>query len=384
MKIISINGRDGIGKTEQIKMLNGDDRFHFTGKLTDYSKRWIEFNPVDGFNWWFRDVPFMELTSIILESLKARRITYESNKININDRGSLMFKAVCAATLATREQRSVVDVINLIDGLFEDEIKECKLDENEILFIPDTEYELRIKPLINIANKKESQYLPWQTEMYSKYQDFLSYFIDHYFQNLIVDNKICVNNCIIDIHNKLRAIINQIANTNLPIICETFERLVAFGGLSESGKSSFAEQLNIDYHFYRLKIKYFNGVICNRGIESKSDILGKELLNFFQDHRHIINASIESLHSDDLPAYLKLMFGARLKIVYLDTPKEKRVRRTAKTLNVSQEEAKLSIESKDYTKLSRGADRVKDIADIVFDNICDDFQTSFTSFVDLI
>lgn len=381
MKIISINGRDGIGKTEQIKLLKGDERFYLTGNLVDYSKRWTKLSPIEGFNWWFRDVPFMELTSIILESLKARRATYESNKININDRGSIMFKAVCAATLASREQLPIIDIINLIDKLFEDEIKECEINENEILFIPNTGYESSIKQLIRIANEKESGYLPWQTEMYIKYQDFLSYFINYYFQNVSFDNIICVDNCIIDIHNKLRVIINQMFNTNLPMICETFERLIAFGGLSESGKSSFAEQLSINHHFYRLKIKYFNEIICNRGVKSKPDILGRELLNFFQNHKHIINASIESLHGDNLPAYLKLLFGTRLKIVYLDTPKEKRVERTAQALNISYEEAQLNTESKDYVKLSHGADRVKDIADIVFDNGYDNFKTSFQSFV---
>lgn len=381
MKTISINGRDGIGKTEQIKLLKGDNRFHFTANLVDCSKRWTKLNPIDGFNWWFKDVPFMELTSIILESLKARRTTYESNKININDRGSYMFKAVCAATLATREQLPVEDIINLIDELFEDEIKECRIDENEILFIPDTEYELKIKPLISIANKKTIEYLPWQTEMYARYQSFLSYFINYYFQNMNSENVICVNNCIIDIHNKFRVILNQICNTNLSMICESFEKLIAFGGLSESGKSSFAERLSTNHHFYRLKIKYFNEIICNRGVESKPDILGKELLNFFQNHKHITNASIESLHGNDLPAYLKLLFGTKLKIIYLDTPKEKRIKRTAQALNINEKVAQLNTESKDYVKLSHGADKVKDIADVVFDNGYDDFETSFQSFV---
>lgn len=380
MRIISISGCDGVGKSQQVSLLGGDETFHITGNLIGYSDRWAKLGSVEHFNWWFKDLPFLELVSIILESLQNRRAAHEPQKINLNDRGSIMFKAVCAATLATRTETSFEDVIKTVDELFEGELRECE-PEHEVLLKSNLRYTNSVRHLVQIVDPRSSKFLPWQTEMYAQYQGWLIRFVDYYFQDINPLKIICVDSCILDTQNKLRSAINEVCSAGLQPICETLSRLVAFGGLSESGKSCFAQRLSTHHQFHRLKIKYFGGVVQRCGLEINPVNLGRELLTFLDAHKHITRASIESLHGVDLPAYLKLLFGPRLKITYLDTPEEVRVRRTAQELGISEDESRSRTATKDIVKLSRGADKVKDIADVVFSNGNDDFETSFHAFV---
>lgn len=384
MKIVSVNGSDGVGKTQQISLLtNGAQEMNFTGRLIDYSSRWPKLTPVEEFTWWFKDVPFTELVSIIIETIKARDLACRQDRLNVHDRGMRMFKAVCAATLLVREQTSVEKTMGVVDGLFEVAFPNRQIEE-EVLLRASPEYRAKIKPILQIVNAQSTNYLPWQNEMYAEYQTWLAHFIDHYFLNSGSAKVVQVDGCILDVQNRIRKVINDACNTNLLPICDTLERLVAFGGLSESGKSSYAERLSTHHRYFRLKIKYFDGVIRDRGLPSNPGTLGQELLNFFGSHRHITHASIESLHSPDLPAYLKLLFGSRMKTVYLDTPIAARIERTSRELGLSREETKKKIGVKDAVKISRGADKVRDIADIVFGNNEDDFEKQFHDFFQML
>lgn len=380
MRIVSISGRDGVGKSQQVSLFGGDEALHITGGLGEYGDKWPKLNPAEHFNWWFRDLPFLELVSIILESLRNRRIAHDPKKINVNDRGSIMFKAVCASTLATRSETSFEDAIKVVDGLFEEELRESA-SEQEVLLKADLEYTDSVRHLVQIVDPRSSKFLPWQTEMYAQYQGWLTRFVEYYFRGSSPLKIICVDSCILDTQNKLRSVINEVCSAELHPFCSTLSRLVAFGGLSESGKSCFAQRLSTHHQFHRLKIKYFGKVVQRCGLEINPVNLGRELLTFLDAHKHIARASIESLHGVDLPAYLKLLFGPRLKIVFLDTPEEVRVRRTAQELGISEDESRSRIATKDAVKLSRGADRIKNIADAVFSNGDDDFETSFRAFV---
>lgn len=384
MKIVSINGSDGVGKTQQISLLtNGVEKLNFTGRLIDYSSRWPKLTPVEEFTWWFKDVSFTELASIIIESIKARELACRQDQLNIHDRGMRMFKAVCAATLLVREQITVDKAIEIVDGLFECASLNREVEE-EVLLRSSSEYRAKIKPVLQIVNAQSANYLPWQNEMYAEYQMWLAHFIDHYFLNSGSAKVVQVDGCILDVQNRMRKVINDACNTNLLPICDSLERLVAFGGLSESGKSSYAERLSTHHHYCRLKIKYFDGVVKDRGLPSNPGTLGQEFLNFFGSHRHITHASIESLHSPDLPAYLKLLFGSRMKTVYLDTPLVARIERTSRELGLSKEETAKKIGVKDAEKIARGADKVRDIADIVFGNKDNGFEKQFHEFFQML
>ena len=380
MKILSLNGLDGIGKTEQIKWLSGEEAINCLGGLSAYSERWPKLKSIEFFNWWFRDVPCNELFSIIIESLRTRQLAHKEGQINLNDRGSRMFKAVCVATLLVREEVPTRQAIRTIDDLFDRELSEMQPEE-EILLKPDLEYKERIRALLQIVDNRSSEYLPWQTEMYAEYQGWLTRLMDHYFRDADPKKVILVNECVISVQNKLRRILNETFGSDLQLICVGLKKLVAFGGMSESGKSCFAEQLRTHHHYCRLKIKYFEGVVRARDGKSRPNTLGKEILDFLERNKHVTHASIESLHAADLPAYLKLLLGPRMTTVFLDVPEDIRVSRTAKALGVSEMQALADTRAKDAIKLSRGVTKVRDIADVVFDNSTDDFEGTFNTFV---
>ncbi len=381
MKIVSINGSDGIGKTQQISLLRGGGGLHFTGRLVDYSNRWPKFNPIEEFGWWFKETPFPEIASIVIESIKARHSARNPELVNVDDRGTRMFKAVLAATLLIREQGEVDRVIERIDGLFAKELADYPQEE-EILLKANPEYRAKIKPILQIVDPRSHKYLAWQNEMYAEYQTWLSHFMNHYLPTGSVSQVVHVDSCILDTQNEIRRGINALFETRLPALCGTLKKLVAFGGLSECGKSSFADGLSRRCGYYRLKIKYFEAAVKAQDLPSHPGTIGRELLNFLNDHKHVELASIESIHSPDLPAYLKLLFGQRFKTVYLDTPESIRARRTADGHGISLDEAVSRTKEKDAVKISRGADRVRDIADIVFSNESDGFDDAFQRFID--
>src|SRR5689334_1399288 len=102
MYIVSLSGADGIGKSQQISLLQRDQNVFFGGPLTDYSTRWPKLSPTEHSEWWFKTVPFEEFLSLIAESLMNRRRDARERVVNIQDRGVRMFMAVCSATLMTR------------------------------------------------------------------------------------------------------------------------------------------------------------------------------------------------------------------------------------------------------------------------------------------
>lgn len=231
MRIVSISGPDGVGKSEQAGLLRVEQIFNLTGHLVDYGDKWPKTGPVEFFNWWFRDVPFLEFVSIVLEALTSRRATYKADKININDRGTLMFRAVCAATLFTRERTTTNEAASVVDRLFEGEIEKSAA-EQEVLLRLDPKYVAGISHLVRILGGPGGGFLPWQEEVYARYQSSLAYFINHYYQDIDPANVVGVDSCIIDVNNKLRAVVVRLTGADVQPVCESLETLVAFGGLS--------------------------------------------------------------------------------------------------------------------------------------------------------
>ena len=85
-----------------------------------------------------------------------------------------------------------------------------------------------------------------------------------------------------------------------------------------------------------------------------------ELHAFTSSHYWLTIVTLESAHRKDVTCWMKVFLGAQLKVIYVDVTL---ANRRARSL-VSFEELK----SNDLIKCSRGADEIKDIADIVLDN----------------
>ncbi|KKR07312.1 MAG: hypothetical protein UT32_C0013G0031 [Parcubacteria group bacterium GW2011_GWC2_39_14] len=368
MQKVSFNGLDGSGKSQQIRMLSRDfsQLFYVTRPLTEYSSRWPKLHGSEMSRWWFETVSADELTDIIIESLNKREKDQCKGKITILDRGWRMFKAVCVATWLTREKVGIQEAMVETTRRFLAKL-EYEPSEFEILLVPNNEYFQSVESIKSILNFTDDVFPKHMRQRYARYQSHLQKAVRACFMDKSPFH-IKVDAPILEIQNRVRAILNDKYELHLPRIGDTVLMIVGFGGLSECGKSSFAEYLRIHHGFYRLKLRYFIECVESRGEKVTPEKVAMEFLHFIKRHYYVQRFSIESLHDPYVPAFLKLMWGERFQIVYLDVDKETRCYRASLELAVDSSVACTIVDEKDKVKLDRGANTVCQIADVVFDN----------------
>jgi len=366
--LIAINGVDGVGKSQQIKLLQfqGSDKLNFSKSLTEYSAKWPNLLGRDMFNWWFKEVEIEDFLAIVVESLNKRNSEF-SDSVVVLDRGTLMFKAVCAATISTRTGSNLLDSIKNVDLFFTENLNYCMEEEHNILLQSDVKYQKSITPYLSLLQNNSSCFSEEENEFYSMYQELLKEAMDYYFDKDATE-KIKVNSSICEIQNKLRLLINKISELSLPEILSSVRSIIGFGGLSECGKSGFAEHFRKNNGYYRLKLGYFVEILKRRGEDDTPENVVMEFLHFCKTHYYVQDFTIESLHEPYTPAFLKLFFGIKFQIIYLDASFEVRCNRASAELDIPLSEAREKTKQKDQVKKSRGAEMVSKIADINFNN----------------
>ncbi|MFD3653453.1 DUF4254 domain-containing protein [Streptomyces sp. NPDC058620] len=147
------------------------------------------------------------------------------------------------------------------------------------------------------------------------------------------------------------------------------DRVLAFGGLSECGKSTSAEFVRRMCGAQRLKIGFLLRQAAHRegladpyalSARRQAELLLGELNRFAEAHVDTRLFTIESVHDDASIAELKRLMSDRLQIVYLDASFAVRVERSGTTAP--------TVAAKDEIKMSRGAHQVAALADHVIDN----------------
>lgn len=365
---IAINGVDGVGKSQQIKLLRfyNNEALSFAKPLIEYSKKWPKLKGRDMFSWWFKKADISEFFDVVLESLNVRHREFE-NSVVILDRGTLMFKAVCAATISVRTGASVQDSMKNVDSLFSDHLDYDLGAEHNILLQPDLDYQASIASYLSLLQDGTEGFTDEENEVYSCYQKLLKEAIHYYFDSVTV-SKITVDRPICEIQNELRKLVGNIATQSLPEICGGIKRIIGFGGLSECGKSSFAEHFRKNRGYCRLKLGYFVEILKRNGEKDTPENVAMEFLHFCKTHYYVEDFTLESLHEPYTPAFLKLLFGTKFKIVFLDVPFTIRCRRLSIEQGISFSQAEEATRNKDRVKMDRGAEIVGAIADINFDN----------------
>ena len=185
-----------------------------------------------------------------------------------------------------------------------------------------------------------------------------------------------------ELHNKLNFILGyNVLVTNKGVEKEkVFPKIIAFGGLSESGKSTFASMTCAKYKgkSVRLKIDYLlmNPSVYKQGAFEQATVLADHLQRFAKFHPWVNLITIESLHHAESTKALKHVVGDDLIIVYLDTSQDLRDQRSSESL-------KLILE-KDRIKKSRGAHLIQSFADIVYTNRKNNLAHSFEDFFQIL
>lgn len=146
-------------------------------------------------------------------------------------------------------------------------------------------------------------------------------------------------------------------------------RVLAFGGLSECGKSTSAEFVRRMCGAERLKIGFLLRQAAHRegladpyalSARRQAELLLGELNRFAEAHVDTWLFTIESVHDDASIAELKQLMGDRLQILYLNASFAVRVERSGTPAS--------TVAAKDEIKMSRGAHQVAAFADHVIDN----------------
>ncbi|MCF3143519.1 DUF4254 domain-containing protein [Streptomyces platensis] len=146
-------------------------------------------------------------------------------------------------------------------------------------------------------------------------------------------------------------------------------RIIAFGGLSECGKSTSAEFVRRTCGAQRLKMGFLLRQAAHRegladpyalSARRQAELLLGELNRFADAHVDARLFTIESVHDDASIAELKQLMGDLLQIVYLDASFAVRVERSGTPPP--------AVAAKDEIKMSRGAHQVAALADHVIDN----------------
>ncbi len=368
MPVLSFNGVDGSGKTEQISLLKWrlDDRFHFTRPFTAYTDKWPRLDPVALSQWWFEELSEGKLIELMIEMVNGRIQDCQPRKINVVDRGIRMCQAVCAALWVMKEDIVLEDALARIKKRFDREVVEHE-KEIEIFFEQDTGYFNSINEYRDMISSKPTR-PRWMHERYATYQKNLKRALSLMLEEKDPTFKLKVDDCIVAIGDRLVPDIEDVFSISLGSILNHLKLMVGFGGYSESGKSSFAEYLRKNHGFARLKFRFFSQSLQSYGQEATPQAVCYEVLRYVSSHSFCDSFSLESLHGYKASAFLKLLLGSRYKVIFLDVPRETRIRRLAQASGINEAESAKIIDSKDNIKREAGSDFVKEKADIVIDN----------------
>lgn len=366
---ISINGIDTVGKSTQIMLL---PLLYPGGQVVVAPplKRYVPelSKPAkESFRWWM-DSEADEFTRRIAEGL-AKREAETTDQLVIVDRGTEMFKAVCVAKwMLQKRHPSLPTMFEEVSARFASSGITAK-DGAQVLLVKNEEYDQRTSSLRSIVGGvrlESGNFTDEENLRYASYQTCLKQAVAHMARQTRM-LQVVVDSSIVNVQNRLRTAINQqLGGRTLPFpkLGESVEKIVGLSGLSESGKSTRAEILVQENNGFRLKLRFFELLLLDGKI-SEEESMAIKLLLFTHVHYYRSYFTVESIHGIKLAAYLKLFFGGKFELEYLDTSRSERVRRWAVNQRVSLADASSQIDERDRLKEQRGCSGILSIADTV-------------------
>lgn len=358
---VALSGPDNVGKTTQVRLLARRYGAHNLGPLDAYDPRWAEAKQ-DLAAWWFETASLEEVVDVLACSYLARSHAAKaaSGPLALLDRGMTMLEASAVATIATRDgapyPRAVEQAHHLL-APYAGDIAAARAAELEMMLLHDAD------PRRGAARALSRERAV--TGRYTAYQQTLN----HHLAEVHSQGAIVVGDRpIMDVHAELCGRLTQHA---VPVLAPaiTGRWTVALGGLSECGKSTAGDHLQHEHGFTRLKIGHLLDCAAARHripdvyalppVE-QAELLALELDRYAAAHHYQQHFSIESLHSYDLTRELGKLLGDALTTVYLDASPAMRCQRGT--------QGPEDVIERDKTKRARGADRVRDLADVVIDN----------------
>ena len=368
---ISLSGPDNVGKTTQLELFPRSFSIVLIGGLHDCDTKISQMLKDGSLNDWWWNSSEEDFVCTVYAAVGRRYRDAKANEsatFALFDRGKAMFDAVTAAVLATKSR----------DGDLHEARKrrDSILRENNFQ-IPDEEITILLKfgktleESVKLSLGRETRPVD---DQYRRYQTLLQRELQHQeelgvYQHTIFADGIDTYRAVQD---EIRRIVRSRSNDpRLTPMLSNLNYVYAFAGLSESGKSTFAQKLCDLYGSsvaFRSKIVYFNDEASEAMKKSIYDLPEKEqamlllhgLDRFSNRHYWLRIITIESLHRDNIAMWLKTWLGDKLRIVFVDASEAIRRERSEIPLN--------QLVINDAIKKERGADLIAQRADLIVNN----------------
>ncbi|MGW6604036.1 nucleotidyltransferase domain-containing protein [Streptomyces sp. NPDC055036] len=363
---IALSGPDNTGKTKQIGILarRMGAAACGGGPLEAHDPRWERIKSAGMRNWWFDSGPVEEIADVLARSYLERSSSTVAAPVRLLDRGIPMLEASVAATVAVREELTspaAADRARTLLAPYADDLAAAEAAEHSVV-------------LLHCMNPVEGarralSHEATITPIYATYQRHLHTQVarlvtdGRFAETVIVGERptIAVQD---DLRRRLHSLAPDIPARALPGV-----RVVALGGLSESGKSTAGEYLRTRHGYARLKIGHLIEDSARRcriadpyalGEVVQAELIVDALDRYCAAHHFLDRVSIESLHSAASTREFTRMLGQQLTVVYLKTPFTVRAARSIP--------GAADVAERDRTKISRGAKKIAAAADAVIDN----------------
>jgi len=365
---VAVSGSDNVGKSTQIRLLARESGVAEAGSLDAHDPRWEDARARGLADWWFRRAALEEVVDVLACSYLARSAaadTTGTGVVRLMDRGMPMLEASVVATVAVRELLDYEAAVQRARGLlaaYRDDIDRAEAGEWGVLLLHAAEP--TAGTMRALAREREV------TLRYATYQRVLNEHLHmlaaagQFARTIVVGDR-----PILDVQHELRVLLRDRLGISVPGLALHEVQVAALGGLSESGKSTAGAYLATRHGYARLKIGYLLAVAAARwGIAdvyaldevdiAELLVLGLEMYCTAHHFQHLV--SIESLHRAGVTVELAKLLGARLMVVYLDAAPGLREARSMA--------GPADVRERDAVKRSRGAERVRELADAVIDN----------------
>jgi cytidylate kinase len=364
---VAVSGPDNVGKSTQIRLLARQAGMADAGPLDAHDRRWADVRAGGLAEWWFGGVAVEQVTDVLACSYLARAAGPDPDDgvIRLVDRGMPMLEASVVATAAVRERLGYPAAVRRAGELlapYRADLARAEDGEWGVLLLHSAEPSDGAARAL--AREREV------TARYAVYQRVLNEHLHvlaeggRFAQTIVVGDR-----AVLDVQDQLRTLLRERLGVPVTGVALRRVQVVALGGLSESGKSTAGAYLAGRHGYARLKIGYLLQAAADAhaiaDVYALDDVAMAEMLAagleaYCAAHHFHGRVSIESLHRAGMTAELARLLGDRLTVIYLEASVGQRAVRNAA--------GPADLLERDAVKRSRGADQIRESADVVIDN----------------
>lgn len=366
VSVLAVNGADNVGKSTQLRILARriGSSAALAGSLDSYDLRWRAIKVLGMADWWFAQASVEEVADVLACSYLERARQAPESGLRLVDRGIPMLEASVAATAAVREELSpeaAADRAGSILAAYDPGIRHAESAEHSVLLRHGYDLDAGIARSLAREPSVSPVYAAYERHLHAQIERLLA---EGRFAATIVTGDLPI----MSVQVRLRELVRD-AGIEVPLCRLPQVKVVALGGLSESGKSTAAEYLRVRHGFARLKIGYLvETTAALHGINdpyaadpiTQAELLVDGLDRYCSAHHYLDRLTIESLHRDEPVRELRKLLGDALVVIYLDTGR--RLREQRGTAGAS------DVRIRDAIKRERGAEGIAALADEVVGN----------------